>query len=183
MSAKIGLKKWLRRISLALVIFALLSVTPYFAVRAFVELVRAFDDRSASPQEALSSLTIYPHGGFTTLIPEGVDYEIMQRQVLRYASPSGILYGLGWQDEDGESCFATAFVERMTDTFGGWTGRWRFWPLQHARLYRLGQRRRRISRLFRRQRSQRRRCVGQSHLAQQRSDLCPADQRRVYVCA
>ena len=126
MSAKIGLKKWLRRVSLALVIFAVLSVTPYFAVRAFVELVRAFDDRSASPQEALSSLTIYPHGGFTTLIPEGVDYEILQRQVLRYASPSGILYGLGWQDEDGESCFATAFVERMTDSFGGWTGRGAF---------------------------------------------------------
>ena len=123
MSAKVRLKRWLRRISLALAIFAVLSLTPYFGVRAFVELVRAFDDSSASPHEALSSLTIYPHGGFTTLIPEEVEYKIVQRQVLRYASPSGILYGLGWEDEDGRACFATAFVERMTDSFRGWKGR------------------------------------------------------------
>ena len=123
MSAKVRLKKWLKRILLAVFIVAVLAVTPYLGLRAFVELVRAFDDRHASPQAALSALEVFPHGGFTALIDDDVDYEILQRQVLRYASPSGILYALGWRDEAGKTCIANAFVERIWDTFGGWKGR------------------------------------------------------------
>ena len=123
MMAKNSLKKWLKRILVAVALVAALSVTPYFGIRAFGEMVRAIDGRYASPQEALSALTVYPHGGFTALISDAVDYEILQRQVLRYASNSGILYALGWQDESGKTCIANAFVERIRDSYAGWKGR------------------------------------------------------------
>ena len=123
MTAAARLKKWLKCSLIIGIVFAALSLAPYLGVRAFFELARAFDGRYAEPEQALSTLTVYPHGGFTPLLADDVDYQILQRQLLRYSLPSGIVYGLGWADESGETCIANAFVERMTDSFAGWKGR------------------------------------------------------------
>ena len=121
--AETRLKKWLKRLLITGALFAALSVAPYFGVRAFFEFARAIDGRTTTPEEALSALTVYPHGGFKPLLSADRDFEILQRQVLRYADPTGLLYGLAWVDDSGRKCSANAFVERISDRFAGWKGR------------------------------------------------------------
>lgn len=113
-------RRRLWRTLLALAVAALMIV-PYLAARGGPRLALAIDDRHAAPAYALARLTVYPHDGFDSMYPDGVGYEIMQRQVLSH--PSGLLYALGWQDEAGQSCLANAFVEAVWDSFGGWKGR------------------------------------------------------------
>ncbi|MCY3832845.1 MAG: hypothetical protein OXG85_07490 [Chloroflexi bacterium] len=121
MKGRAGWRRWSRRILLALLIAVAVMATPFFALRLMGRLALALDGRQAKAEDALRSLTVYPHGGFSALKPEDYGYEILQRQVLRH--PSGLLYALGWRDGAGKACIANAFVEKIWDSFGGWKGR------------------------------------------------------------
>ena len=120
-SRKARLTHLLRGTLFAVLLLAALLAAPYLGVRAFIELARAVDGRSASPREALSRLAIYPENGYSALLPANGDSKILQRHVLSH--PAGILYVLGWEDEAGKSCVAVAFVEKTRDAFEGWKGR------------------------------------------------------------
>lgn len=119
-SRKTRLTRLLRGLLFAVVLLAALIAAPFLGVRAFIELARAVDGRSASPREALSTLAVYPENGYSALLPAIGESEILQRHVLSH--PAGILYVIGWKDEAGKSCAGLAFVEKMHDTFEGWKG-------------------------------------------------------------
>lgn len=113
--------KLLRGILLVAALFIALITAPYFVARGAIEIARAYDGRSASAEQALARLVVYPHGGYRALKTDDVEFAIAQRQILRY--PPGILYALSWADAKGRDCIANAFVEKIQDNFAGWKGR------------------------------------------------------------
>lgn len=121
MKAKRRWAKWLRGILLVAALFIALITAPYFIARGTIEIARAYDGRSASAEQALARLVVYPHGGYRALKTDDVEFAIAQRQILRY--PPGILYALSWADTKGRDCIANAFVEKIQDSFAGWKGR------------------------------------------------------------
>jgi len=116
-----GGRTWSRLLLLVVAIVGLSTAVPYFAVRAGTSLLMRYDGRYASAEDTLANLVVYPHDDFKTLNPDEHDYEIVQRQILKY--PSGILYLLRWREGAGRTCLANAFVEQIRDVLGGWKRR------------------------------------------------------------